>query len=70
MLRTSKRMLQQLLQRCDADRVRLDHANALCRSRLVALEGAITDFLEAERAGEMGNRDKAIEHLEKLMELL
>jgi hypothetical protein len=36
--------------------------------RIHALEAGIARFLEAEEAGEMGNRDKAIEHLEHLME--
>jgi hypothetical protein len=39
----------------------------LCARRVRQLERAIQRFLDAERAGEMGNRDAAIEHLEVLM---
>jgi hypothetical protein len=39
----------------------------LCARRVRQLERAVQRFLDAEHAGEMGNRDKAIEHLEHLM---
>lgn len=39
-----------------------------CERRVKALERGIARFLEAEDAGEMGNRDAAIAHLRNLME--
>lgn len=39
-----------------------------CARRVKILEAGIIRLLQAEKAGEMGNRDKALEHLERLME--
>lgn len=39
-----------------------------CVRRVDQLERGILQFLEANAAGEMGNRDAAIAHLEHLME--
>lgn len=46
----------------------LSSALKLCRRRVLALEVGIRRFLDANAAGEMGNRDAAIAHLERLME--
>lgn len=40
----------------------------LCARRVRQLERGIQRLLDAEKQGEMGERDKALEHLEKLME--
>lgn len=40
----------------------------LCRHWANSLEKAIARFLAANDAGEMGNRDKAIERMRRLME--
>jgi len=38
-----------------------------CETRVLHLEAGIREFLTAQKAGEMGNRDKAIERLEHLV---
>lgn len=43
-------------------------AKGRCEMRVVYLESGIRDFLAAEKAGEMGERDKAIERLEHLVD--
>lgn len=40
---------------------------SLCKRRVLALEKGIAEVIAARAAGEMGNLDKAFEHLEKLM---
>jgi hypothetical protein len=49
------------------DRDRLKREHRLCVRRIHQLERGIQSFLDAEKAGEMGNVQKAIEHLERLM---
>lgn len=41
--------------------------NKLCKRRVLALEDGIEEFLKANDAGEMGNRDYAIERLRRLL---
>jgi len=41
--------------------------NNRCFHQVLTLKRAIREFLEAEHAGEMGNLEKAIERLERLV---
>jgi len=45
----------------------LIHDKSLCQTKVLNLQDGIREFLAAEEAGEMGNRDEAIERLEHLV---
>lgn len=64
-----KRQLAAHAEALDAENVRFATDVLLCRDRVRALEHGIYWFLLAQDAGEMGERDRRIEHLRWLMEV-